>query len=181
MAFNSDALAEVKARRAIRELTALGIDTPKPVQDRLDQLDTLAAAAPKHPGDHELIEATIAGDHERITAAATELATHEHRQRAHAAAMQRAGAAVSEALRTHRKPVITALTKQAQQAADRITAARQLGNVTIEQLVLQGKHDAASTLAAAGANRQVLHRLTEWAHRHLSEFLPVADPDTAPE
>lgn len=180
MAFNRDALAEVKARRAIRELTALGIDTPQPVQERLDQLDALAAAAPKHPGDNELIEATLAGDPDRITAAAIELSTHEHRQRAHAAAIQRAGAAVSAALRANREPIITSLTQQAQQAADRVTAARQLGNVTIEDLVLRGKHDAASTLAAVDANRQIFHRLTEWAHRHLGEVLPVTDPDIAP-
>lgn len=179
MAFNNEGVGAIKARRAIHELTGFGIDTPAPVQDRLDRLDALAAAAPKHPGDQKLIDATLDGDPDRITAAATELATHEHRQRAHAAAMHRAGMAVTEALRAHRKPIITKLTEQAKQAADRITAARQL-NSTVEALVIAGRHDDASLLAALPANRQVLHRLTEWADKNLGEFLDVADPEAAP-
>ncbi|ORV44540.1 hypothetical protein AWC02_14940 [Mycolicibacter engbaekii] len=179
--FNRDALAEVKARRAIRELTALNISVPQPVKDQLDQLDTLAAAAPKHPGDQALIEATIAGDPDQIMKEAIALATHEHRQRAHAAAVQRAGAAVSAALRANRKPIVDALTEQAQQAANRVAAARNLGDTTVESLVLAGRHDDASLLAAVGANRQVFRRLVGWADRNLGQLLPVSDPDSAPE
>lgn len=182
MAFDTEgsALAAVQARRAIRELAGLKIDVPKPVTDKLDQLDVLTAAAPKAPSNDELIQATVAGDQPRIAAAAAELVSFDVRRQAHAQAVQRAGQTVLDALRANRRPVIKALTAQAEQAAEKIAAARQLGNVTVESLVLQHRHDDASTLASVGAHRQVFHRLTEWAHRHLGEFLDVADPDAAP-
>src|SRR5574337_83887 len=129
-------LGEVKARRAIKDLTELGIAIPKPVRDKVIQLEALAAAEPNHPAEHRLVAAIINGHPDEITAAAIESVTFEARRTAHAQARLQVARDISAALRTHSGPVLTALTKLAEQAAENITAAKQLDGNTVDSLVL---------------------------------------------
>lgn len=177
MAFDSEGtLGVVRARRSIQQLRDLGVVIPRPVGEALNRLDALADRAPQLPPPADLIEATLDGDPDKITAAAVEAATFEARRTAHAAAMQVAGRAVSDTLRASKKPVLEALTRLARQHVDKIRQADTYGDTTVEQLVVRGDHDGAATVAARTAHAQALNRLQSLADRTLGEWLPVEDP-----
>jgi hypothetical protein len=175
MGFNPDSVAAPRARRAIADLKKLGVTVPGPVRQALDVLDTIAAAEPKAPPAHILVDAMIAGDPEQIDQAAIAAATFEVKRAAHGEAVARCARVVSDALRASRGPILRDLTKRARQHADKIAAANSITD-SLDNLIRAGKITEAETVAAAEPNAKALAALQAWADRHLGEHLDVPAP-----
>lgn len=175
MGFNPDSVAAPRARRAVADLEKLGIAVPAPVRQALDRLDRIAAAEPKAPPAHVLVDAMIAGDPEQIDRAAIAAATFEVRRAAHGGAVSHCARAVSDALRAQRGPIVKELTKRATLHADKINAANAITD-SLDNLIRAGKIAEAETVAAAEPNAKALAALQAWADRHLGEHLDVPAP-----
>lgn len=175
MAYNSDAAAAVRARLSVRQLDALGVKIPAAVKDRVDQLDALEAAAPRQPSSHTLIDATIAQDQQAIDAAALAEVTFTARRNAHAAAVNAAGRAVTDAIRAARNAIARDLTKLARRHAEQAAAADAITE-TIEGLVQRGRFDDAATKAAGPSHVAAIESLQTWAVSNLDAPLDIPEP-----
>ncbi|GFG84571.1 hypothetical protein [Mycolicibacter algericus] len=178
MTYNSDAAGAVRAKRSVGQLTDLGVKIPAAVQNKVDQLAKLEAAAPRQPSAHTLIDATIAQDQKAIDAAALAEVTFEARRTAHFAAISAAGRAVSDAIRAARHTIARDLTRLARQHAEAADAANQIDG-TLEGLVQAGRFDDAATKAAGPSHAAAVERLQSWAVSHLGGPLDIPEPAEA--
>jgi hypothetical protein len=176
MAFDSDAAAVHRAHRATRQLVDFGLDLPAAVQQAVDVLDTLTAAAPRPPSAAVQIDAILAGDTDAAQAAALAEATFDVRRIAHAGALARAAQHILDALRAAGPALLRDLSKLAAGHAQHVADADALGATTLEALVAAGRHKDAETFVTADAHQQAINQLQQWADRHLGRPLDIPSP-----
>lgn len=175
MAFNSDAAAAVRGKRATTQLADLGIKPPTRVQTALDRLAALEKRAPVPPSQHVLADAIAAGDEAAITAAATAETVFPAIRDGHARAVLAAGVAVSDALRASRTEIARKLTALGREHAEKAAVAAAISD-GVEALVARGDFDRAAVKAAGPAHTAAVERLQSWAVSHLGGPLDIPEP-----
>ncbi|ORX07868.1 hypothetical protein [Mycolicibacillus trivialis] len=154
------------AHEAVKAFTTRNVTLPKPVLAAVKQLDRLEAAEPvqPHPGGVAHAYLTDADP----TAAAADLITFDARRNGWAQAAQTAAQDVLDAILTARDGLHDALRDQAVELIDRLTAVAALGDVSLDALIRDGRHQDAKLLAEHHLDEAALNGLYNVRDRYLT-------------